>query len=337
MALGDQINAGIMFFTGVATIVALIGLIYTLWQYRQDQLQQQAAQTREDLKEIFRDCNRFAHPLNQDYPYPIIHTATAISKELRSRIQTSPKSEDVLRLFRNRDKELLTSIGVEGWISSTQVIRLMTIVEDLEHKASSRNVRGKLLLICHASYLLAGLVAKVCSPESFVEMLQTLEVPCSQKDRVEDILNEITVELQQGICKAFNETYRDTIKRSLYFIQTAASAFMKLEDKDLMKLAKDQNKQAPLCNITDPEIKADPIIRIEEEALLLSRVRWVKTLLDDLRDDIKDDYKDLCELIDPIETACVTLLEAAHFKKENADKPAKRDGNEPEVPQVLQA
>jgi hypothetical protein len=190
-------------------------------------------------------------------------------------------------------------------------------------------------IISHASYLLAGLVAKVCSPESFVEMLQTLEVPCSQKDRVEDVLNEITIELQQGICKAFNDRYRDTIKRSLYFIQIAASAFMKLEDKDLMKLAKDQEKQVPLSNITDPEIKVDPIIKIEEEALLLSRVKKVKKLLDDLQDDIKEDYNDLCELIDPIETACVTLLEDARFKKEHAGKEAMREEMEHEGPQVL--
>ncbi|HYT41107.1 MAG TPA: hypothetical protein VEP90_02060, partial [Methylomirabilota bacterium] len=194
--------------------------------------------------------------------------------------------------------------------------RLMSIVEDLEHKASSPNIRGKLLLICHASYLLAGLVAKVCSPESFVEMLHRLEITCIQKDSVEDILNEITVELQQGICKTFNKTYRDTIKRSLYFIQTVASAFMKLEDKDLMELAKNQHKQAPLSNITHSEIEADPIIKIEEEALLLNRVKWVKALLDDLKDVLKKDYNDLRELIDPIETACATLLEdAARFQQ----------------------
>src|SRR5947209_19134647 len=126
-------NALIMIFTGGATLIALLSFRSALRQYQEDQrLQraaqrqeekqyqedqrlQRAAQTRADLKEIFGDCNRFAYPLNQNYPYPILHTATAISKEFRSRIEASPKPEDILRLFRSRNKELLTSIGVEGW------------------------------------------------------------------------------------------------------------------------------------------------------------------------------------------------------------------------------
>lgn len=246
-------------FTGLAACVAAVAFIYALWQSRRDQRRQRAAQTREDLRAIIEYCNRFLRPLSQNYPYPVFHTAAAITKEFCTRMRTPPQAKDVLMILDN--KKLLLSVCVEGWVASTQIGRMLDIAEDLERKASSRSLRGKLLLMCHASFMLAGLVAKICSPESFYKMLRKLEIHSSEQEDGEDVLNRITVELQESICKAFNDEYKDTIKRSLYFIQTAANAFINLKDQELVHLAESQGMDAPLSNVTDPNIKTDQLSR----------------------------------------------------------------------------
>ncbi len=125
--------------TAIGVVVAALTFLETLRRYLRDRFQQQAAQTREELQAIIGDCGLFLRPLNQSYPYPILHTATAITKEFCSRMGQSPGPEDVHRLLNN--KELLRSICVDGWISSTQILRMMDIVEKLERKASSRNLQ----------------------------------------------------------------------------------------------------------------------------------------------------------------------------------------------------
>ncbi len=221
--------------TAFGVAVAALTLLETVRRYLRDQFQQQAARTREELQAIIGDCGLFLHPLNQSFPYPILHTATAITKEFCSRMEKSPSPEDVHRLLNNKD--LLRSICVDGWISSTQIMRMMDIVEKLERKASSRNLQGRLLLIREATLLLAGIVAEICSHESFYTMLCQLELESNCEDGVADILNSITVELQLGICKIFNDKYKNKIVRSLYFIQTAASMFIGLTDRQLKHLS----------------------------------------------------------------------------------------------------
>jgi hypothetical protein len=319
MSVTDAWTAVGVVFTALAAIIATGAFIWQWHQSRSDQLQQRAAQTKEDLRAIIGDCNRFLRPLSQSYPYPILHTAAAITKEFSSRMKSSPRREDVLVILSNKD--LLLSICVEGWISSAQAGRLLDIAEELERKALSRHLRGHLLLICQASFLLAGLVAMICSPESFYEMLKRdscreqlklLVLPGSTEDSVENILNTITITLQQSICNMFQSEYKDILKRNLYFIQTVAEAFIRLSDKRLMELAK--KGEAPLSNLTDPEIKTNPIIKIEQKALLLTRLKYVRTGLDNLKKDFPEDYEDLCELIDPLEQACVIVLERFSFK-----------------------
>ena len=74
----------------------------------------------------------------------LIRPAATITKEFCSRMGKSPTGKDVLALL--QDKDLLHSICVEGWIASTQIIHIMDMVEELERKASSHYLRGKLLL-----------------------------------------------------------------------------------------------------------------------------------------------------------------------------------------------
>ena len=300
MSITDLIAAIGVILTGIATLVAVVAFIHTLHQYRSDQLQQRAAQTREVLQAIIGDCSRFLRPLNEQYPYPILHTATTITKEFCSRMGVKPRGKDVQMLLRN--KELLLSICVEGWVNSTQIFRMLGIAEDLEHKASSHYLRGKLLLICNASFFLAGLVALVCSPESFYDMLRDLEDQSSSEDEAEDVLNTITVTLQQRICKEFNDNYRKVIQQSLVFIQTAANAFISLPDRCLVNLAKAEEKHEPLSSSTGSMSKS------EQEALLHEHLKWMKMLLDDLnpgdrgKNSIdRNDYTSLCELINSIE------------------------------------
>jgi len=287
--------------------MATLTLIQAMRNYQRDQLQQRAAQTREDLQAIIRGCNLFLHPLNQKNPYPILHTATAITKEFCSRMGPSPQREDVLALFRN--KKLLLSICVEGWISSTQILHMMDIVEKVEQKASSHNLQGKLVLIREASLLLAGLVAEICSPETFYTILCQLEPHSGENDEVEDILNSITVGLQQGICKIFNDKYKEKIERSLYFIQTAANMFIGLEDQQLRDLAMTQVVYAGDSMETNPNEKSeDPIVKIKKAGSLLSHYEKVRMSLDDLKDkrDIsKPDYQELCRLIKPLKAVCL--------------------------------
>lgn len=314
MSTTDIISSISTAFTALAAVIALIAFIYAWLQSQYDKRRQRAAQTREELRAIIGDCNRFLRPLSQNYPYPIFHTAASITKEFCSRMSNPPKREEVQKILYN--KELLLSVCVEGWVASTQIGRMLDTAEELERKASSRYLRGKLLLICHASFMLAGLVAKICSPESFYKLLSELDLPNNSNQNAEDELNTITIELQKNICKAFTAEYQGTIKRSLYFMQTAANAFIDLKDKELVQLAEYQGLDAPLSNATDPDIKTDPIIKIEQEALLLNRVKWVKRLLKGLEQDIhNNDYNNLCELINPIEEACIVALEASSFKQ----------------------
>ena len=228
--------------TAFGVVVAALTLLETVRRYLRVQFEQQAARTREELQAIIGDCGLFLHPLNQKFPYPILHTATAITKEFCSRMGQSPEPEDVHRLLNNKD--LLRSICVDGWISSTQILRMMDIVEKLERKASSRNLQGRLLLIREAALLLAGIVAEICSHESFYTMLCQLELESNCEDGVADILNTITVELQSGICKMFNDKYKGKIERSLYFIQTAANMFIDLTDQQLKHLSETEMEHA---------------------------------------------------------------------------------------------
>jgi hypothetical protein len=274
-------------------------------QYRLDQLQQRAAQTREELQTIVGDCNRFLRPLGQQMPYPIVHTAAAITKEFCTRLGPSPQAEDVQVLLNN--EQLVLSICVEGWIGSSQVRHMVDLAEEVEHKASSHNLQGKLSLICHASFLLAGLVAKVCSPEPFYEELRKVKPPSYPKAKVEYILNTITVDLQERICNRFFEdkgtegiSDKDAIQRSLYFIQTAAGIFINLQDEDLMHLAKEPWKFVPFYPETDTIME-----KIERAYSLPERFEQVKRLLAELEGRLNDrDYKDLLDLIEPVGKVC---------------------------------
>ncbi len=301
----DQIIAAGNIATALTFLIAALTLWWTWWQYHRDQLQQRAAQAREELQTIAGDCNRFLRPLGQESPYPILHTATAITKEFCTRLGTSPQEEDVQSLLNN--KRLLLSICVEGWIGSSQVRHMVDLAEEVEHKASSHNLQGKLLLICHASFLLAGLVAKVCSPESFYKVLCEVKPPSSPKDKVEDILNAITVDLQEGICNRFDDkgkegiSDKEAIQRSLYFIQTAAGIFINLEDGDLMHLAKERWKFVPFYPGPAPIME-----RIEQASSLPERFEQVMCLLDDLKRYLHPcDYTDLLNLIEPVRAICI--------------------------------
>src|SRR5260370_37408164 len=101
MLTSDWISAFGSLFTGIAAIAAAL----TWLQYRRDQHRQRAAQTREALQAIIGDCSQFLRPLSEQYPYPILHTATAITKEFCSRMRRDPRGEDVQALL--CDKELL--------------------------------------------------------------------------------------------------------------------------------------------------------------------------------------------------------------------------------------
>lgn len=275
MSLTDQIAATGTLFTGIAALVALAAFLYTWQQYRNDQHQQRAAQTREVLQAIIADCSRFLRPLTEENPYPILHTATDISKEFCSRMGEHPQRGDVLKLLRN--EKLLHSICVEGWINSTQIFRMLSIAEELERKAASHYLRGKLLLICDASFFLAGLVAQLCSPDAFFEMLHTLrddlEKQICAADKVEDALNIITVMLQDRICSEFDLNYSKTIKRSLNFIQMAANAFISLSDKSLLNFAKAEEEHSPLSS---------PIDSVNRSKQVYNHLDWVQKRLEAL-------------------------------------------------------
>ena len=278
MSITDMITAIGSISTAGAMFITLIALAISLYQYRKGQIEQQAAQTREDLQAIIGDCGLFLRPLSQSQPYPIFHTVTAITKEFCSRMGESPRPEDVLQLLDNKD--LLRSICVDGWISSTQILHVMDIVEKVERKASSRNLQGRLLLIREASFLLAGIVA--------------------------DILNTITVELQRGICKTFNDKYKDKIERSLYFILTTATMFIGLTDQQLKYLSKTRGMHVRHSTAADPNKKSeDPILTIKQESSPLSHYKEVKKFLDDLKQDIgESDYQKLFKLIEPLKAMC---------------------------------
>jgi hypothetical protein len=238
-------NPGILTITtAVGVVVATITFIGAVRVSWLDRRQQRLAHTREVLQAIIGDCGRFLHPLSEKSPYPILHTATAISKEFWTRLDKDesrkPKGKDVQILL--DDEDLLLSICVEGWVSSTQIIRMMGIVEELERKASSHYLQGKLLLICQASFLLAGVVSNVCSPETFYEILvkkrDCLKSNICQEDDAHVTMNRITVELQNGVCDEFNQRYKEAIKLCLDFIQSASRVFMNLEDETLVRFAK---------------------------------------------------------------------------------------------------
>ena len=86
MGIGNEIAS-------LGFILALASFFYTWRRYQIDQLHQRAAQTRQELQAIIGDCNRFLRPLSEDPPYPVLHTVTAITKELGSRIGKSPSQK----------------------------------------------------------------------------------------------------------------------------------------------------------------------------------------------------------------------------------------------------
>ncbi len=305
MSIPDIITA-----SGVA--VASLTFVGTVVQNWIDQTQQTAAQTRKDLQEIIGESGRFLHPLIQETPYPILHTAATITKEFGSRMGKSATGKDVLALL--QDEDLLHSICVEGWIASTQIIHLMGMVEELERKAHSHHLRGKLLLISQASFLLAGIVAKGCSPTYFYNTLRKLKLHSYQNEEVEVILNKITVELQNEVCQKFAYKYKEPIVLCIFFIQKASRSFIKLPDRILIHLAK-----RPECPIRDAseidpnKMIASPILKIEQETSLPSRLEQVKDVLHCLRRDIDpSEYQGLCDLIELLKDACVII-----GKKEN--------------------
>ncbi len=293
--------------TTIGVVIATLTIIVTVVLYRLDQRQQRAAQTREDLEAIIGDCGRFLHPLSEDAPYPILHTAATIIKEFCSRLGESAKGKDVKALLDNH--KMLLSICVEGWISSTQINHMMDIVEELERKASSHNLRGKLLLICQASFLLAGIVAKVCSPKSFYDILKQLVPDCCKNQDAEVILNIMTVELQDGVCKVFNDSYKETIKQCLYFIQIASSALIQLEDRKLVRLSKEREVHEHYSAEIDSNKKDENLmLKIEQESSLPYRLNRVKVVLNALENNIdKQEYQILHDLIEQIKIACVAL------------------------------
>ncbi len=252
--------------SGVA--VASLTFVGAVVQNRIDQIQQTAAQTREDLQAIIGESGRFLHPLIQESPYPILYTASTITKEFCSRIGKSPTGKDVWALL--QDGDLLRSICVDGWIASIQIIHLMDMVEELERKASSHYLRGKLLLICHASFLLAGIVAKGCSP---------------------------------------THKFKEPIVLCLSFIQKASRSFMKLPDRKLVHLAKRPELPLQDSSETDAyKMTADPILQIEQETSLLNRLEQVKYVLHCLEGEIDShEYQVLCNLIESLKDACVII------------------------------
>jgi hypothetical protein len=337
MSAAEKISA-------IGLVVAVITFFFTWRRYRLDQRKQRAAQTRQDLQAIIGDCNRFLRPLSQEPPYPVLHTATAIAKEFSSRVGESPCPEKVIALLSN--EVLLRSICVEGWISSTQIIHIMDIVEKVEREASSQNMQGKLLLICDASHMLAGVVANICSPESFYKMLRELAPDeirreltpqSSLEDEVVGILNTITIDLQQSICKKFCKEFKAPIEQNLYLIHIAARAFINLKDQELMRLAGRASllreavrwclrfiqatdkivlhpKSRKLMRLAKSQAGCASLLpganqtmeKIRREASLCNRLDRVEELLHHLERDIdKAAYRDLCDLAKLIRPALI--------------------------------
>ena len=292
--------------TASSAAIASLAIIVTVVLYRLDQRQQRAAQTREVLQGIIGDCGRFLHPLSEEAPYPILHTSAAIIKEFRKNLGESCQAKDVLAKLHNRD--LLLSICVEGWVSSTEILRMMNIVDELECKASSHNLRGKLLLICQASFLLAGIVAKVCSPATFYDIMKQQEPECCKVKDAQVILDELAVDLQNGVCQEFNARYRTTIKQCLYFIQIAASAFLHVSEAKLVRLANVDEKYSHDPEEVKSKKDGDPVEEFDRETSLPNRVNQVRDGLTALDGQIDThEYDALIKLINRIDLACIKL------------------------------
>ena len=178
-------------------------------------------------------------------------------------------------------------------------------------------------------------MAEICSHESFYTMLCQLKLESNCEEEVVDILNTITVELQLGICKMFNEKYKNKIERSLYFIQKAANMFIDLTDQQLEHLSETEEEHAHFIQAAgnmfmrlkaqiqrflvrtqevqsteiDPYVMSeDPMIKIKHEGSPLNHFKKVKKLLDDVRQDIGDsNYHKLHMLIEPLKTMCEQL------------------------------
>jgi hypothetical protein len=329
--------------TAVGVVVATITFISALIGSWHDRRQQKSAQAREVLQAIIGDCGRFLHPLSEKSPYPILHTATAISKEFWTRLDKDesrkPKGKDVRNVLNCKD--LLLSICVEGWVSSTQIIRMMGIVEELERKATSHYLRGKLLLICQASFLLAGVVSNVCSPETFYEILVEILDPlkfriCPDEDAYVT-MNTITVELQTQVCDEFNQKYKKAIKLCLDFIQVASRLFIHIEDKKLVRFAKKRELQLAIPinvnalsynNVESDDkkrkkMREERIENYEQESSLCSRLDLVKESLCALEKDLsrkeKKDYQLLHDLIKSIEEALGMLSKCNIIQEDKSE------------------
>ena len=284
MSLTDWIAAIGSIATGVATLVAILALLYSVRTYNKDQEQQKAAQIRQNLGILINLSNELSTILEDGSV--LVYGSSAITKEFRSRLTSKATSQEFWDYL--SDVGILLSISVEGWYSSPQTAILGDIISQLENAALSLN--GLLLILSYVTQILRGIVNNGYSYKIFFERFLTMDKNSKypvffhdyeNEDNVNKLINILNLELQSYSAKNILLNYIDAIEQLTDFIMKLIHTLLDLEDSKLIRISKTESKST----LTEP-----------------SRTGSMRILLQELKPYFSsENYDKLLKLVDNIE------------------------------------
>jgi len=249
MSLTDWIAAIGSIASGVATLVAILALLYSVQSYNKDQEQQKAAQIRQNLGTLRNRSNELSTLLTDGSV--LIYGSSSVTKELRSRLPSTATSKEFWE-YLSSDDGLLLSIAVEGWLSSPQTTILRDVNSQIEQAALSLN--GLLLILSYAQQLLKGIVDDGYSPIIFLRILSLLGKNSQygkffhdheKEDNINKLINAVNLELQGDSALYFKLRYYDAVSQLTLFLMELSEILIDLEDSKLISISKTESKSAP--------------------------------------------------------------------------------------------
>ena len=248
MSLTDWIAAIGSIATGVATLVAILALLYSVHSYNKDQEQQKAAQIRQNLGTLRNRSNELSALLTDGSV--LIYGSSSVTKELRSRLPSTATSKEFWE-YLSSDDGLLLSIAVEGWLSSPQTTILRDVINQIEQAALSLN--GLLLIFSYAQQLLKGIVDDGYSPIIFLRIFSLLGKNSEYKffhdhekeDNINKLINAVNLELQGDSALYFKLRYYDAVSQLTLFLMELSEILLDLEASKLISISKTESKSSP--------------------------------------------------------------------------------------------
>jgi len=230
-----------------SVVITLIAFLYATREYRRQFSQQQAAQIRQDLRTIVKGSKELYYRLED--AACLITAAAAITKELNSRLSSSPTQEELFRYLGN--EKLMRSVATQGWHSSPITPQFEEKLNQL--KQAGIGLNGKLRIVSNAVQLYTNLVQKKCSPDVFVKILLKVHEVATQENlkseqSINELINQLTVILQKTSVKFCLNTYLDEMKLISDLICKLSSSLINMDDRQLLKMAMERFREETLAS-----------------------------------------------------------------------------------------